>query len=44
MKNLLLVVIKGGSEPARDGVGTSNIFADGYTAIASKPAPTGDLR
>jgi hypothetical protein len=28
MKILRLAVIKGGSEPARDGGGTFNIFAD----------------
>ncbi|WP_268990179.1 hypothetical protein [Pseudomonas brassicacearum] len=44
MKILRLAVIKGGSEPARDGGGTFPIGADGHSAFASKPAPTGDLR
>ncbi len=32
--------LKGGSEPAREGVGTFNINGVCHTAFASKPAPT----
>ncbi|BBH33049.1 hypothetical protein PBDP_2586 [Pseudomonas sp. St290] len=32
-----------GSEPAREDVGTANLYASRSIAFASKPAPTGSL-